>query len=40
MAGKVLNMNEIYKINGSAKMNRSAVNPATAHILDRYRTLS
>ncbi len=36
MAGKVLNMNEIHKINDSAKMNKSAENPATAHTLDRY----
>jgi len=35
MAGKVLNMNEIHKINDSAKMNRSEENPATAHTLDR-----
>jgi len=36
MVGKVLNMNEIHKINDSAKMKRSAKNPATAHTLDRY----
>ncbi len=35
MADKVLSMNEIHKINGSAKMNRSAKNSATAHTLDR-----
>ena len=34
MAGKVLNMNEIHKINGSAEMPRSGKNPATAHTLD------
>ena len=37
MAGKVLNMNIILKINDSAKMNHNAENPATAHTLDRYR---
>ncbi len=36
MVGKVLNMNEIHKINGSAKMKVSAENPTTAHTLDRY----
>ena len=35
MPEKVIKMNEIHKINGSAKMNKSANNPATAHTLDR-----
>jgi len=36
MAGKEINMNEIHKINGSAKMKVSAENPATAHTLARW----
>jgi len=36
MAGKVLNMNEIHKIIGSGKINRSVEKPATAHTLNRY----
>jgi len=36
MAGKVLKMNTIHKINDSAKMNRSTVNPATAHTRGRW----
>jgi len=39
MADKVLKMNTIHKINGSAKMNRSAENTATAHTLNRWRAL-
>ncbi len=39
MAGKVLKMNKIYKINGSAKMKVSAENSATAHTLDRSESL-
>jgi len=35
MADKVLNVNKTHKANGSAKMNRSAGNPATAHTRDR-----
>ena len=35
MADKVLNMNEIHKINDSAKMKGSAENPATAHTRSR-----
>jgi len=35
MADKVLTMNEIHKINDSAKMKVSAENPATAHTLNR-----
>ncbi len=35
MPDKVINMNEIHKINGSAKMDKSMNNPATAHTLDR-----
>ena len=38
MAGKVLNINEIHKINSRAKMNKSAKNLATAHTLDRCTT--
>ncbi len=36
MAGKVLKMNEINKINDSAKMDKSAEKPATAHTLNRW----
>jgi len=39
MAGKVLKMNKIYKINGSVKMKVSAENSATAHTLDPSKTL-
>jgi len=38
MAGKMLSMNKIYKINGSAKLNVSAEKSATAHTLDRYNS--
>ncbi len=36
MAGKVQKMNNMCKINNSAKMNKGVENPATAHIRDRY----
>ena len=39
MAGKVQNMNKLLKINGNAKMNRSAENPATAHTHSRCGAL-
>ncbi len=39
MTGEVLNMSEIHKINGSVRMSRSEVNPATAHTLDRCMLL-
>ena len=35
MAGKVLKMNKIHKINNSAIMNKSAENPATTHTHNR-----
>ncbi len=35
MAGKVLKMNNMRKINNSAIMNKSAVNPATTHTHNR-----
>ena len=44
MAGKVLKMNNMRKINNNVIINKSAGNPATAHILvrcvprkDRYK---
>ncbi len=37
MAGKVLKINNISKINNSAIMNKSAENPATTHILSRCK---
>ena len=39
MAGKVLKMNNMHKINNSTIMNRSAENPATTHTRDRYHRL-
>ncbi len=36
MAGKVLKMNNMNKINNSAIINKSAENPATTYTLDRY----
>jgi len=39
MEGKVLKMNNIYKISGSAKINKSAENPATANTLVRWSAL-
>ena len=36
MAGKVIKMNNMYKINGSAKMKVSAKNPATTYTHNRY----
>ena len=35
MAGKVLKMNNIHKINNGAIMNKSAENPATTHTHNR-----
>ncbi len=39
MAGKVLKMNKMHKINNSAIMNRSAENSATTHTHNRYTAL-
>ena len=36
MAGKLLKMNDMSKINNSAKMNKSAGNPATTHTHNRW----
>ena len=36
MAGKVLKMNNMRKINNSAIMNKSAENPATTHTHNRW----
>ncbi len=37
MAGKVLKMNNMSKINNSAIMNKSAGNPATTHTHNRWQ---
>ncbi len=37
MAGKVLNMNNMRKINNSAIMNKSAENSATTHTRNRWQ---
>ena len=39
MAGKVLKMNNMNKINNSAIMNKSAENPATTHTHNRWASL-
>ena len=39
MAGKVLKMNNMNKINNSTIMNKSAENPATTHTYNRYGQL-
>ena len=39
MAGKVLKMNYMNKINNSAIMNKGAGNPATTHTRNRCGTL-
>ena len=38
MAGEVLKMNNMSKINNSAIMNKSAINPATTHTHNRCST--
>ena len=39
MAGKVLKMNNMSKINNSAIMNKSVENPATTHTHNRWAQL-
>ena len=40
MAGKVLKMNNMDKINNSAIMNKIAGNPATTHTHNRWQQLN
>jgi len=40
MAGKVLKMNNMSKINNSAIMNKSAENPVTTHTRERCGALT